>query len=202
MNTQAIVSRIKERLEATEQQAAVVSRNAGLSSDAIRNILNGKSKNPRTDTLLQIAKQLGCTIDYLLGKSNSASLSISINVVGYVGAGGELIVIDDHSKGAGLDTIEAPAGTEPDSVAVIVRGNSMYPIYQDGTVIIYHDCQSDISERVNKLSIVRCIDGRIMLKTIQRGIEPNTFDLISFNSSPIQGVKLDWAAPIDWIKPA
>jgi transcriptional regulator with XRE-family HTH domain len=59
--------RIKARLAATGQTARAASLKAGLSADAIRMILNGKSKSPRTDTLSAIAVALDCDIFYLIG---------------------------------------------------------------------------------------------------------------------------------------
>lgn len=206
MNTDIIIRRINSRLKSTDRKAAAVSREAGLSVDAIRNILNGKSTNPRTDTLVQIAAQLECSLDYLLGKSPHATEADDaprvVPVVGFIGAGEEFFFTDDHAKGAGLDEVAAPAGTDPNAIAVIVRGDSMLPVYPRGTVIIYHEHAANMRERLGKLSIVRCAEGRVMLKTPVRGTKRGHYTLKSFNCADIENVKLEWAAPIDWIKPA
>ena len=41
---------------------------AGLQSNAIRNILSDRSKNPTIDTVLKIANILECSVDELLGR--------------------------------------------------------------------------------------------------------------------------------------
>lgn len=210
MNIDIIIRRIRARLTDTDQKAAAVSRASGLSVDAIRNILNGKSTNPRTDTLLQIAAQLGCSLDYLLGKTDhpdedgpykDVARNVIVPVVGFVGAGEEFFFLDDHAQGGGLDEVQAPAGSHPNSVAVIVRGDSMLPVYPRGTIIIYHEHAGNIRERLGKLSIVKCSEGRVMLKTIAKSAKRGCYTLQSFNTDDIDNVKLEWAAPIDWIKP-
>src|ERR1043166_9685350 len=56
----------------------------------------------------------------------------SVHAIGYVGAGAEIIPIDDHAIGAGLEEVEIPPGIPDNAVLVIVRGDSMYPRYFDG----------------------------------------------------------------------
>lgn len=62
--------RINERLKALGLSATAASVEAGLSKDAIRNILRGTSESPRDITLRKLAKVLQCTPDYLTGQSN------------------------------------------------------------------------------------------------------------------------------------
>ena len=52
--------------------------------------------------------------------------AMGVPVVGYIGAGAEVLPIDDHAKGAGLDEVECPRGMDPaKTVAVKVRGDSI-----------------------------------------------------------------------------
>ena len=43
-----------------------IARETGLSRVTISNILNGKQKNPKSDTLKKIAQKLNCTVDDLI----------------------------------------------------------------------------------------------------------------------------------------
>lgn len=60
--------RIQARLDATRRSPRDVSLKAGLGADAIRTILNGRSKSPRGDTLKALADELQCDVGYLLGE--------------------------------------------------------------------------------------------------------------------------------------
>ena len=64
------LKRIAERLEALGKSASAASMQAGLGRSSIRDILSGKAKNPRIDTLRNLAGPLQCSIEYLLGESD------------------------------------------------------------------------------------------------------------------------------------
>lgn len=126
----------------------------------------------------------------------------AINVVGYVGAGAEVHGVDDHAKGAGLEEVEAPAGSGPDAVAVRVRGDSMFPVYHEGDLIIYDRIYSGqaIASIAGAECVVRAADGRTFLKIVHKGSSPHTWTLLSHNAAPMADMVLDWAAPVDWVK--
>jgi len=63
--------RLRSRIEALGRNPRAVSLEAGLSPDALRMILNGRSKAPKADTLAAVAKVLDCDLDYLLGTTNN-----------------------------------------------------------------------------------------------------------------------------------
>lgn len=63
--------RIRERLDFLRRTARDVSLSAGLGAEAVRAILSGRSKSPRGDTLIALAKELSCDVSYLIGESNS-----------------------------------------------------------------------------------------------------------------------------------
>lgn len=136
----------------------------------------------------------------LTGKGKPGSPQ-TIPVVGYVGAGAEVHPIDDHAQGDGLDHIEAGA-LIPGSVALIVRGDSMYPI-EDGWIITYRRDRDGVpSACLNRLCIVKVAnDGPTLIKKVRRGSEKNTYTLESWNAPPRENVVLEWAAPVEGIKP-
>ena len=67
---------LKERLRARLDQLGISARkasiDAGLSTDAIRNILDGSGKSPRYETLVAIAGVLETSVPYLVGMSDVA----------------------------------------------------------------------------------------------------------------------------------
>lgn len=136
----------------------------------------------------------------LTGKGKPARRD-EIPVVGYVGAGAEVHPVDAYAKGEGFDTIEA--GVFPaDAVALVVRGDSMYPI-EDGWIIVYRRDRDGVPSRcVNRLCVVKVADdGPTLIKKIRRGSEKNTWTLESWNAPPRENQVLDWAAPVEDIKP-
>ena len=95
----------------------------------------------------------------------------TVNVVGYIGAGAQLNPIDDHAQGAGLEVVESPPGETLSTVAVIVRGDSMYPVYQDGDVIFYaRDGVDDEAGYLGRECVVKIVNGPTMLKRVMRVI--------------------------------
>ncbi len=64
-----ICERLTERLEATGLKAQRAANLAGLGPGAVRDILEGRTKNPRVDTLFALANTLKCDISYLIGVS-------------------------------------------------------------------------------------------------------------------------------------
>lgn len=125
----------------------------------------------------------------------------SVPVVGYVGAGGAISPIDDHALGGGLDEIEVPPTTVPGTVAVIIRGDSMYPMFIDRTVVYYSKRGKNIDDYLHRIVIAHFVDGRKALKTLTLGSQKGLFTLTSFNAPPIVDVELESVSPLDWIKP-
>lgn len=63
---------LKRKMEEKHLSVASLEKMAGLKESVVRNILQGKSKNPTIDTISSIAEALGCTIDELIKGENIA----------------------------------------------------------------------------------------------------------------------------------
>ena len=63
-------SQIEQRRKICDLSIQALERKAGLKSSAVRNILNGTSKNPSVHTLRAIADALDCSILDLLGEGD------------------------------------------------------------------------------------------------------------------------------------
>lgn len=122
----------------------------------------------------------------------------SVRLMGKVGAGQEVYAIDD----GGQEVVDAPSDARPNTIAVEVSGQSMYPAYEEGTVL-YYSRTLPPAEMVNRRAVVQLGDGRIFVKTIRPGSKPNTWTLSSINALYPDMIDeiVDWAAPIDWIRP-
>jgi hypothetical protein len=127
-----------------------------------------------------------------------------IPVCGYVGAGEEIICYDDHAIGAGLDEVEVPPGMPTDMVAVIVRGDSMEPAFEDGSIIFYQRMTDGVPpDCIGRPCVVKLENEGMLLKKVRQGSKPNLYHLISKNPlhPPLVDQKLLWASRVLFIKP-
>lgn len=115
---------------------------------------------------------------------------------GKIGAGQAIYPMDD----GGDDMVEAPPNAGPNTVAVQVAGPSMLPVFFDGW-LLYYSRQLPPDVLVNKICVAKLADGRLLVKTLRPGLSPGLWSLWSTNADPIEDVAVEWAAPIDWIKP-
>lgn len=117
---------------------------------------------------------------------------------GYIGAGQAVEAVEADPEA----TIDAPAERTPDTVAAIVRGNSMMPAFRDGW-IIYWSRQVPPADMVNDLAVVQLESGEIYVKVLRPGSKRGLWTLQSLNQTveDITDKAVSWAAKIDWIKP-
>lgn len=125
------------------------------------------------------------------------------HVVGYVGAGAEVIPFDDHPQGGGMDAVICPQGLNPEkTVAVRVRGDSMAPLIQDGWLIFYsREPEADLPAVMGRTCVVKLVDGRVLLKQVRRGPVVGRVNLHSVNAPVIEDVAMEWASPVRVIMP-
>ena len=152
----------------------------------------------RLEELQDYARALSCTPEELV------SANLKVPVVGYVGAGAKVYPIDDNSRGNGLEMVDSPTGiSNPDIVALYVRGESQEPQLEDGWVIFYykrmegvpHDC-------IGKLCVAARPNGEVMVKKVRQGSKPGLFHLLSKNADPILDTELSWASRVIDIRPS
>lgn len=126
-----------------------------------------------------------------------------VRVLGYVGAGAEVFVIDDPE--VILEEVDPPTGYTADNiVAVRVRGDSMEPQLEDGWLLFYRrDSDGVPPECVGELCVVRLENNGMLVKKLRQGSKPGHFHLMSKNSShePMFDQRLLWAARVIDIRP-
>jgi phage repressor protein C with HTH and peptisase S24 domain len=115
--------------------------------------------------------------------------------LGYVGAGSEIVPIDDHAQGAGLEEVELPPGVPEDSALVIVRGDSMYPRYYDNEYLFYKEYEGNVVDLVGRECVVQLEDGRTFVKTLRKG-QQGLFNLESFNAPTLENQAVKRAGPV------
>lgn len=149
---------------------------------------------PRRDKAKRYAKAFKVRWEWLLEGDGPPTTkgAPAPQAAGYVGAGAEIITVDD---GAPNEEIELPP---PNAVPVVVRGDSMYPRYFDGEKLFYLPEQRSPDEMIGRECVVRLDDGRMLVKIIRRGTKRNRFNLESWNAPTIENQAIEWASPVRW----
>jgi hypothetical protein len=202
MELEDVLTRIENRLAALGLSAHAASL-AAKRPDAIRNlkraVKSGDRRGVTTETLIALAPVLKTTAAWLLEGVGEATPGNRIRVIGRIGAGAEILPEFEQIPADGLYEIEVPFPIASDAIAFQVEGDSMWPRYDPGDVIICWREGANADEVVGWEAAVRTADGKRYLKRIQRGSLAGTFDLESHNAAPIRGVKIEWAAQIQGV---
>jgi phage repressor protein C with HTH and peptisase S24 domain len=202
MELEDILARIESRLTALNLSAHAASL-AAKKPDAIRNLKravnNGDRRGVTTETLTALAPVLKTTAAWLLEGVGEPTPHNRIRVVGRIGAGAEILPEFEQIPAEGLYEIEVPFPIAAGAIAFQVEGDSMWPRYDSGDVIICWREGANADEVVGWEAAVRTADGKRYLKRIQRGAAAGTFDLESHNAAPIRNVQIEWAAQIQGV---
>jgi len=119
-----------------------------------------------------------------------------VSVMGRIGAGAEISPDDEQIPPEGLYEIETPFPLPEDAIAFEVIGESMWPRYDPGDIIICWRQGTDADDVLGWEAAVKTSSGSRFLKRVLRGSKAGTFDLESHNAAPIRGVGLVWVAAI------
>jgi len=195
-----------DRIQAARKAAGLTQQQLadrfGISRNAVSMWESDKSA-PDANKMAPLAEMFGVGVEELWTGRRPLPRQIPrartrIAIAGYVGAGATVIPIDDHARGAGIDYVEIP----PSVVGARVRGDSQLPVYRNNDVILYQRDSVPPSQLIGRECMVQLAepDGRLLLKTIRRGPTPRTFTLASHNARDIEGVRIEWAAPVLWVK--
>lgn len=189
----------KARLNAGIATGTEAARQLGIPASTYLGYENG-DREPGKDAARRLAKAYKVSLDWLLtgegSLSDSAPPSNEVAVMGRIGAGQEISPEEEQIPPEGLYEIEVPFPVPADAVAFEVSGESMWPRYDDGDVVICWRTEVNPEELVGWEAAVRTADGRRLLKRVVRGSEPQTYDLESHNAPPIRGVRLEWIAGV------
>lgn len=158
-----------------------------------------------------LAQKFGWTASEIYGEVQARH---QIPLLGSVGAGEQVIPIDDLPLTNGLreherqemncEFVDAPpGGIYRDMVALRVKGDSMEPYLSNGDIVYYNQViRSGFDEYLNKRVIVALKDGRVFLKTLERGFKYGHYNLRSYNAKLIEDAQPEWCARVAFIKPA
>jgi len=174
------------------------SQGIGMSESALTKSLKGM-RALKVEEGATIARSLGrplAEIFSMFGQDVYETWARSIPVLGFVGASEEVILYDEFSDLIGIDELMLPF-TGYSGVVLRVKGDSMSPRYLDGDVIAYSERLAP-EQCTGQEVVAKGVDGRLVLKWLQRSA--GALMLVSHNPQvpPIVGVELEWVARIDF----
>lgn len=123
----------------------------------------------------------------------------AVPVRGLIGAGAQIQPDEEQVPPEGLYEISAPFPIPEGALAFRVEGDSQWPRYDPGDVVICWALGTDVDQVIGWEAAVRTTDGNRYLKRILRGSGRGLFDLESYNAPPIRNVKLEWVARVQGV---
>jgi len=174
------------------------SQGIGMSESALTKSLKGM-RALKIEEGATIARSLGrplAEIFEMFGQDIYDTWSNIVPVMGLVGASEEVILFDEFSDQIGIDELTLPF-IGYSGVLLRVKGDSMSPRYLDGDAIAYSE-RLGPEQCTGQEVVAKGVDGRLVLKWLQRSA--GALMLVSHNPQvpPIVGVALEWVARIDF----
>lgn len=214
--TGELADEIRRRMETGGFNQKSLARAAGLNETAVRDILIGKSRHPRHDTVQKIAGALQCTAAELLetggaqgagaGRASFDDEFIFVPTYEVAASAGDGIVID-HEFETGrlafrLDWLRSVTSATPDDLAVItVHGDSMYPTLADGDTILV-----DLKQRAvgrDGVYIVRfgefVLVKRLLIDPVRREVTISCDNENYPRLAPVDPSDVDVAGRVIWV---
>jgi len=195
-----------ERLQIARQRAGFESateaaRAFGWNENTYRSHENGE-RGLRLTVAERYAKAFDISAAWLLtgendeeGQKPDEPPKYTVRLVGRIGAGAVIDSEFEQEPPEGFDEIEIPYPVPAGAVAFEIVGDSMWPRYDPGDIVICWKVAQTRTEADGWEAAVRLTDGRRYLKTIRR-VSKDRFDLISHNASPIRNVQIEWACKV------
>ncbi|MGE4527281.1 MAG: XRE family transcriptional regulator [Rhodospirillaceae bacterium] len=164
-------SRIRDRLQAMGKTPRGASVDAGLHPDTIRNVLRERSKQPRADSLMKLARALDCSMDWLIETPPAAApadlwetadpppradMPRDVPVLGTAAGSLQGAFQVDACP---IDFVRRPPGIggARDIYALYVVGDSMSPRFEEGELIYVSERRPT---RVGDYVVVQVTDNR------------------------------------------
>ena len=140
-----IISRLKESVEKSGYSYVELEKRTGIAKSSIQRYVSGTTKKIPIDAVQAISKAVGVSAEYVLGWEDSnryISPTITDDVVlfpvmGEIAAGYDEIAVENWNGAV----VEVPAAylkgrDKKDFFVLEVRGNSMYPLYQEKDIVL------------------------------------------------------------------
>lgn len=148
------------------------------------------------------------------GAMDTTTAAHFIPIMGRVGAGGDVEPDMEQVPEEGLEQIELPGSAMiartmvADPIGFRVVGDSMYPRFRDGDILVVEREQPwSIDRMIGDEAVILTVDSsgrsRRLVKRIMPGRRAHTYSLISLkdDTPPILDARIRWASPVRVIIP-
>lgn len=165
------VERLRQAMFLTGMRQKDLCERTGFSDSQMSNWHKGRYR-PNAEAMAKIAKALGVTVDYLLGKEEISPAKLAekrireVPVLGKVAAGIPVMAQED---------IIGTVLTDKDVFALRIKGDSMSPRIMDGDLVLVH--QQNCAEDGDL--VIALIEGEATCKVLKK--MHNTITLVPFN---------------------
>lgn len=189
-------NRIREVRDQRGLTLEQLAEKAGFSESYLSRMESG-GRNVSLKNLARIAAALGVP-DRELVPEDEEFVGHVVGVIGDIAAGGRIDVNSDHfSEAEPLFEIKVPFSVPSDAVALRVSGDSMWPRYDPGDVIICYRYSQDPRPLIGSEAAVGTPDGSRYLKRILKSEkDERLFDLDSHNAGLIRDVEISWVSEV------
>lgn len=191
-NTRMAANRIKELRESKRMTLEELAGETGFSTSYVQRLEKG-DRNLAVKHLDSFASALGVTARELVPAQDG---STTVKVVGRIGAGQEILPEMEQLPPDGLFQIEVPFAVPENTLAFEVEGESMWPRYDSGDVVLCWREGTNAAEVVGWEAAVLTDRGQRYLKRILHGSKAKLFNLESFNAPVIRDVRLQWVSKV------
>lgn len=192
---------VEARLSELGTNPFAAAKKGGLERSYINDLLIGKKQSVKSSMIPRLALALDMTaseLNYLLSPFMSKDLP-TVAVMGRIGAGAEILPELEQTPPEGLYDIQTLIPVPAGSIAFEVEGDSMWPRYDPGDVIVCLQEGTNLPDVIGHEAAVLTSDGKRYLKRVLQGAADGTFDLESHNAGTIRGVTIDWVAGIELV---
>lgn len=191
VDIETVRAALREIMTAKGIKPTTLSLMVGRSKSLVKDLFE-RTNDISVSTLSKLAGALDVSVADLIAAPR-------VPVVGYIGAGGTVIFEDQGND----ETVVRPPNVSTKLVALVVRGDSMLPKYQDGDIIYINRAHDGVlPEYMGRDCAVRLSTGETYIKQIIFGNEEGRFTLLSLNAPPMENVEIVWATPVAFIMPS
>jgi transcriptional regulator with XRE-family HTH domain len=131
---------LRRRMVALGSNQKSLARKAGLNETAVRDILQGRSRSPRIDTLEAIARALSCTVHELTGHGEGPPHPDKTDRIDVIGSIDAAIRIESIVRAAEdwyqVDIPKDPRFRDRPRFGIEVHGEAASRFYRDGDLLI------------------------------------------------------------------
>jgi len=191
--------RVQQRLEELKLSPAAASKKAGFAPTFVRDLIEGRKKNVRSDSLARLAKALQTTPEWLI-KGESAPQNGAAHQLHFVNVrpilvrgsvqAGRWREATDEVFGADIDEIETVQIAPPPGYGKVelyglrIVGNSMDLVYPEGTIVIVCPITETEVRDGDKVIVVRRKSGFAETTVKQANFTDNGWVLQARSSDP------------------